>query len=183
MTINVAIVDDHPLVVGGLDTAPRSTPDIRVVARGGMVEEGRSILSRTEPRRWRSGRGDTCSRPHQELVATIRRVAAGGSAFTEEQLLTAQRSARLTPQDREIVRHLVAGRSNTEIARLIGVSSKVVEAHPTTPHERLGSHPGSSWPFPPSATAGWTSPHHRIVGEPRVLPATTGARRALPCGR
>jgi DNA-binding NarL/FixJ family response regulator len=46
MSIRVAIVDDHPLVTGGLDAALATTPDIEVVAHGATFAEARELLCR-----------------------------------------------------------------------------------------------------------------------------------------
>ena len=48
MTIAIAIVDDHPMVTGGLDAALATIDDLRVVARGGTVGEARAILERED---------------------------------------------------------------------------------------------------------------------------------------
>ena len=46
MTIRVALIDDHPVVLGGLDAALGSTDDLAVVAHGQTIAEGRAILAR-----------------------------------------------------------------------------------------------------------------------------------------
>jgi DNA-binding NarL/FixJ family response regulator len=183
MTIFVGVVDDHPLVVRGLDTALSSVEDIRVVASGGTVTEARQIAARADidvmllDIRLPDGNGlvllDSIAKdrhcpvvilssfetpqyvstalkygargfmlktaPLDELVSAIRRVAAGGSAFTAEQLLEANsRSVRLTAREREIVRLIVDGRSNDEIAAAVGSSRKTVEARLTRLYDRLG---------------------------------------------
>ncbi len=71
--------------------------------------------------------------PLADVVEAIRRVAAGGSTFTRNQLRTARESGafRLAPRERRIVQGLVASRSNDEIARDLGVARKTVEAHLT----------------------------------------------------
>lgn len=48
MTIRLAIVDDHPLVTGGLDAALGTIEDIDVVAHGGTVGEARELLDRDD---------------------------------------------------------------------------------------------------------------------------------------
>jgi DNA-binding NarL/FixJ family response regulator len=48
MSIRLAIVDDHPMVTGGLDAALGTIGDLEVVARGGSVEDAQSILSRDD---------------------------------------------------------------------------------------------------------------------------------------
>jgi DNA-binding NarL/FixJ family response regulator len=48
MTIRVAIVDDHPMVTGGLAAALATIDDLAVVARGATVAEAREILVRED---------------------------------------------------------------------------------------------------------------------------------------
>ena len=183
MTVRVAIVDDHPLVVGGLDTALATVADIEVIARGGTIAAATEILTRTDVDtllldvRLPDGNGLSllaASRPERrcpvlvlssfetpqyvaaalrfgaqgfmlktapldELVGAIRRVAAGGSAFSAEQLREANAQfVRLTPRERQIVDLVLKGRSNEEIAGAIGSSRKTVEAHLTHLYERYG---------------------------------------------
>ena len=183
MTVRVAIVDDHPLVVGGLDTALSTVEDIEVVARGGDVAAARDILRRSDVDallldvRLPDGNGLALlastsgdvrcpvlvlssfetpqyvaaalrygaqgfllkTVPLEELVAAIRRVASGGSAFSADQLREANtRFVRLTPRERQIVDLILRGRSNEEIAGAIGASRKTVEAHLSHLYERYG---------------------------------------------
>jgi DNA-binding NarL/FixJ family response regulator len=44
MTIRVALLDDHPMVVGGLVGALATDPELSVVAHGATVDEARSLL-------------------------------------------------------------------------------------------------------------------------------------------
>jgi DNA-binding NarL/FixJ family response regulator len=48
MTIRVAVVDDHPLVIGGLDAALASVDDLEVVARGSTRAEAATLLARSD---------------------------------------------------------------------------------------------------------------------------------------
>ena len=48
MTVRLAIVDDHPLVTGGLTAALRTIDGIDVVAHGGTVAEARELLTRDD---------------------------------------------------------------------------------------------------------------------------------------
>jgi DNA-binding NarL/FixJ family response regulator len=48
VTIRVALVDDHPIVIGGLEAALGSIDDVEVVDRGGTVADGRRILARDD---------------------------------------------------------------------------------------------------------------------------------------
>jgi DNA-binding NarL/FixJ family response regulator len=81
------------------------------------------------------------------LAETVRTVAAGGSyvdVHVVEKLLRAseaRRTARfdnLTPRDREILRLMAEGRSNTSIARELGVTSRAVERHVSSIFTKLG---------------------------------------------
>jgi DNA-binding NarL/FixJ family response regulator len=48
MTVRLAIVDDHPLVTGGLTAALGTIDGIDVVAHGGTVAEARELLARDD---------------------------------------------------------------------------------------------------------------------------------------
>ena len=48
MSIRVAIVDDHPMVTGGLAAALGTIDDVAVVARGATVGEARELLARDD---------------------------------------------------------------------------------------------------------------------------------------
>jgi two-component system response regulator DesR len=48
MTIRLAIVDDHPMVTGGLDAALSTVDDVRVVAHGASLAEARDLISRDD---------------------------------------------------------------------------------------------------------------------------------------
>lgn len=85
--------------------------------------------------------------PHlrQLLRAATRRPAALG------------RPAELTPREREVIAHVAEGRTNSEIGRLLGISSHTVRKHLENAYEKLGTHTrtgavaavfGQSPPFP-----------------------------------
>lgn len=44
--VRIGIVDDHPMVVGGVAAALGSIPDLELVAQGGTVAEARALLER-----------------------------------------------------------------------------------------------------------------------------------------
>jgi DNA-binding NarL/FixJ family response regulator len=46
--IRVALVDDHPVVIGGIEAALSVIPDIEVVARAGTIAEAQVLLARTD---------------------------------------------------------------------------------------------------------------------------------------
>jgi DNA-binding NarL/FixJ family response regulator len=48
MTIRIGIVDDHPMVTGGLDAALGTIGDIEVVAHGASVAEARDLLEQDD---------------------------------------------------------------------------------------------------------------------------------------
>ena len=77
--------------------------------------------------------------PLEELIAAIRAVARGGSAFTNDQLREGQTGfVNLTERERAIVGLVIAGKSNDEIARLQATSRKTVEYHLSRLYERFG---------------------------------------------
>ncbi len=185
MTVRILLLDDHAVVLDGLEGALARQPDLAVVARATTAAEARSILASEVidivlvDVRLPDGSGlelvvesnDASDRPAwivlssfetpqyvvtalrlgaagyllktapmTDIVEAIRRVAAGGSAFTRSQLRTARESDALTlaPLERRIVRALVAGGSNDEIARELEIARKTVEAHLTRLYDRYG---------------------------------------------
>lgn len=73
-----------------------------------------------------------------DLIASIRLVVAGGSAFTPEQLHVGPRFVSLTGRERELVRLVIAGRSNDEIAAAFQTKRKTVETQLSHLYERFG---------------------------------------------
>ncbi len=69
--------------------------------------------------------------PVEEVLGAVRSVAAGGWAYDPELVRKAgaAKQLRLTTRDRDIIRGVVAGRSNDEIGVDLGVSRKTVESH------------------------------------------------------
>jgi DNA-binding NarL/FixJ family response regulator len=76
----------------------------------------------------------TKTAPLAELLTAIRRVAAGGLAFSVRPAITAAVSAR----ELEVIRLVVDGRTNDEIAGALGLSAKTVETHLRRLFERFG---------------------------------------------
>jgi DNA-binding NarL/FixJ family response regulator len=79
--------------------------------------------------------------PSEVLVDAVKRVAAGGTAYDPDVM---RRSAgtpwhALSERQREVVRLVVAGRSNDEIGAALGLSRKTVEAHLGRLFERFGT--------------------------------------------
>jgi DNA-binding NarL/FixJ family response regulator len=67
--------------------------------------------------------------PLAELLDAIRRVAAGGMAFSIRPRTGAGSLARLSERELDVVRHVVEGRSNDEIGARLGIGPKTVESH------------------------------------------------------
>jgi len=74
--------------------------------------------------------------PIPELVDAIRRVAAGGLAFSVRP--TTAGLARLSPREHDVVRLVADGRTNDEIGSALQIGSKTVETHLARLFERLG---------------------------------------------
>jgi len=74
--------------------------------------------------------------PLPELVDAIRRVAAGGLAFTVRP--TKAGLARLSPREYDVVRLVADGKTNDEIGAALQIGSKTVETHLARLFERLG---------------------------------------------
>jgi len=68
--------------------------------------------------------------PVPEIVAAVRTVAAGGTAFMLRSLRAA-RVARRRPSDRElaVLELVAAGCSNAEVGKRLGIGTKTVESH------------------------------------------------------
>ena len=73
--------------------------------------------------------------PLPELVDAIRRVAAGGMAFSVRP--TSAGLARLSPREHDVVRLVADGRTNDEIGAALKIGSKTVETHLARLFERL----------------------------------------------
>jgi DNA-binding NarL/FixJ family response regulator len=87
-----------------------------------------------------------------ELRSAIRKVVAGESAFSaaaarqlstalrqeEENREKAERIASLTARELDVLRHVVAGRTNKETAAALGISHRTVETHRENILKKLG---------------------------------------------
>jgi DNA-binding NarL/FixJ family response regulator len=78
--------------------------------------------------------------PTEQIVAAIRAVAAGATAYTAAQLGQARQPAiDLSERERAIVERLIASRSNDEIAADLGLASKTIEKHLGRMFDRFGA--------------------------------------------
>jgi DNA-binding NarL/FixJ family response regulator len=78
--------------------------------------------------------------PTDEILAAISEIAAGGLAFTDDQLRASRTAswAPLTSREHEVLVGVVGGRSNDELAGDLGLSRKTVEAHVARLFARFG---------------------------------------------
>lgn len=49
MTIRVALIDDHPVVLGGLGAALAAQADVEIVGRAATLAEARAMIERERP--------------------------------------------------------------------------------------------------------------------------------------
>ncbi|MCI0345636.1 MAG: response regulator transcription factor [Chloroflexi bacterium] len=77
--------------------------------------------------------------PLTEVAEAIRLVARGGTAFSPEQISSLGGRFALSARDRDIVRLVMASRSNDEIGHELGMAAKTVESHLSRLFERSGA--------------------------------------------
>jgi DNA-binding NarL/FixJ family response regulator len=79
-----------------------------------------------------------------DLVSAIKRVAQGhlvlDPQLAKPEALKGERASGLTPRELEILRHIVAGKSNKEIAVELGLSANTVGVHRANIMDTLGIH-------------------------------------------
>ena len=79
-----------------------------------------------------------------DLVNAIKRVAQGhlvlDPQLAKPEALKGKRDSGLTPRELEILRHIVAGKSNKEIAAELGLSANTVGVHRANIMDTLGIH-------------------------------------------
>jgi DNA-binding NarL/FixJ family response regulator len=79
-----------------------------------------------------------------DLVSAIKRVAHGDLVLDPQlakpAALKGERDTALTPRELEVLRHIVAGKSNKEIAAELGLSANTVGVHRANIMDTLGIH-------------------------------------------
>jgi DNA-binding NarL/FixJ family response regulator len=79
-----------------------------------------------------------------DLAGAIKNVAAGRTVLDPQvarpQALRGERESGLTPREMEILQHIVAGKSNKEIANDLDLSVNTVAVHRANIMDRLGIH-------------------------------------------
>ena len=79
-----------------------------------------------------------------DLVGAIRKVAAGERVLDPQLVkmdaLKGERDTGLTVRELEVLQHIVAGKSNREIATELGLSANTVSVHRANIMDRLGIH-------------------------------------------
>ena len=79
-----------------------------------------------------------------DLASAIKKVAAGKSVIDPQlartESLKGERNAALTNRELEILQHIVAGKSNKEIASELDLSVNTVSVHRANIMDRLGIH-------------------------------------------
>jgi DNA-binding NarL/FixJ family response regulator len=79
-----------------------------------------------------------------DLVAAIQKIAEGKTVLDPQITLTGnlkgERDTGLTPRELEILQHIVAGKSNKEIATDLGLSVNTVSVHRANIMDALGLH-------------------------------------------
>ncbi len=85
-------------------------------------------------RAMKQGAADFLEKPFRntDLLASIEQVLAKDKRLMEryrEEARVREKCDRLTPREREVMEHIVQGMSNKNIAKLLGVSMRTVEAH------------------------------------------------------
>ena len=93
-------------------------------------------------RAMKSGAIDFIEKPFNDevLLDAIRRAIARGEqqrSHHSEHLQIQERLSHLTPREHEVMQMVTEGRSNKEIANMLGVSAKTIEAHRARVMEKM----------------------------------------------
>jgi DNA-binding CsgD family transcriptional regulator len=118
---------DSALVVGR-----RERPAVIVLSSFGISQDVAAAV--------RFGAQGFCLKtaPPDKLISAIRRVAAGGCAFTAEQLREGRSGfVALSHREHDVLRLILESRSNDEVSSALHISPKTVEAHRSRLYERF----------------------------------------------
>jgi DNA-binding NarL/FixJ family response regulator len=75
-----------------------------------------------------------------EVLAAVRVVAAGGTAYSAERLRSIRLAPRPpSPREQQVLHGVVGGSTNDEIAARLGISLKTVESHLRRMFDRYGA--------------------------------------------
>lgn len=118
----------------GLHLARRlraASPHIRIVL---MSSQGR--VSASEATAYGAAGFIPKNIPAQGIVSAMRQVAFGGRVFPRREDESARVS--LSPRERDVLRHLVSGLSNPEVAAELFLSRHTVKQHTSALYKKLG---------------------------------------------
>ena len=138
---DVGIIDVSMAGMDGVETV-RRIREIAVDARLVMLTSSESAADATRSLAAGAAAYVTKHRPHDEIVAVIREVHAGGTAIcrgVRPQVATGA-AELLTPRELEVLNFLRQGAGNAEIARGLGVVERTVKAHVTGILTKLHAH-------------------------------------------
>jgi len=138
---DVAVVDVSMPLLDGLEAARRigrAAPDTRVVMLT-MHDDERFVARAREAGAAAYVLKDACV---DELVSAVTRVAAGERLLGEAGTST---SEELTEREREVLRLVVEGKKNVEIAQIMSRSVHTVRSHRARVMRKLGIHTAADW--------------------------------------
>ena len=166
MTVRVLVVDDHPIVRGGLVALLQGQPDVEVVGEASNAAEA---ISRADDTLRHTASGPAVvilttydhdvdivraveagaagyllkDADPQAIIAAIRTAAAGGIVLDESQERRVVESMRvrrvdLSGREREVLALVADGLSNREIAKALFLSEATVKTHLVHAFDKLG---------------------------------------------
>ncbi len=136
--LTVLLVDDHALVRKGFRRILEDDPGIFVVGEASEGEEAVRLALELKPK------VVVMDSLELDLVSAVKRVAEGhlvlDPQLAKPAALKGERDSGLTARELEILRHIVAGKSNKEIAAELGLSANTVGVHRANIMDTLGIH-------------------------------------------
>jgi FixJ family two-component response regulator len=148
-----AFLDDHDPAAPGcavLDVAMPGLDGLALQEALGAGETHRPVIFitgkgdvPTSVRAMKAGAVDFLTKPvsDTDLLEAIARARQQDAKYREEQVelaAIAAKLAKLTPREREVLRHVVAGRLNKQIAGDLGTVEKTIKVHRGRMMEKLG---------------------------------------------